>query len=383
MSDRYLNKHDYYNIDQQPNENVNPNTTGVLWNANDSTQLKCCIDNTNNKNRWQRLNPDLYKFDDIITDVENKLEKPEFVPPINGYKSQIIARYLTIDGDDGNGTAVSFGNRQIRICPHWYHKWSGGDEYGSVSLMLRDIGYLGTVGRLVMDTYLDTVPRSITLSNGATLGLHHTGGWDYVFKVTGGELPLWPKSNSFAIGKLKFYFINPYKDPRSKPYCNFSREFCIRHDYKDLLTSIPFPYDRYHECTVKESNIPVTEIVGWKAVSIGEWNACLDPRKKVDTGSNTYLIPITFPDGKPYNARDEGISGYVNAWNGLAVSLVDVYYDGEIDEPVIKEPKCDLYPTKLCQYADTDYCIKYFKYDDTFRHCKHYYTPLRKSEWWV
>ncbi len=54
---------------------------------------------------------------------------------------------------------------------------------------------------------------------------------------------------------------------------------------------------------------------------------------------------------------------------------MDVHYDGEIDEPAIKEPKCDLYPTKLCQYADTDYCIKYFKYDNTFSRCKHYSTP--------
>lgn len=377
MSDKSINHYDYYNINQQPNQNVNPNKSGAIWNANDNDQLKCCIDNTTNENKWVRFNPDLPKFDDKITDIENKLEKPEFIPPINGYKSQVIARYLVIDGDDGNGSAISFGNRQIKICPHWYHKWSGGDEYGCVALMIRDIGYIGSIGRLVSTPCLNNMPKSITLSNGVTLGFQHTGTWEFIYKVTGGELPLWPKSNNFAIGKLKFYILDPNKDSRMKPYWRFSTQFSPYHDYRDLLESVPFPYDRYHLCKVREAGIPTTEVNGYKAVSKYEWDMCLDTRKKVDTGSNTYLIPIVSPNNKPYNARDEGISGLVFANNGLSVTFIDVFYDGEADSPIVVPITCDGYINNMCKYKDNPYNCDKYKTKPNYKKCPYYQYIIR------
>ena len=334
MSD-YIDKDDLYlqSIPLEPTNDINPKKLGALHNGNNSKQLKCCVDNTENKNKWTRLNPDISNFNIILDKIEDKIEKPEFIPPINGYKSQIIARYLVVDGDDGNGTGISFGNKQIRICPHYYGDWSGGDEYGCVALMIRDIGYIGTIGRITTNTGINTVPKTIALSNGVKLSFNHTGRWDFIFKVSGGELPLWPKSSNFTIGKIRFYDLFSANDSRMGPYKRWDRDYCAHHDYKDLLMSVPFPYDRYNKCRYSDYGIPTTQVDGWKAVSKAEWDACLDTRKKVDTGSNTYLIPIVSNSNKPYNARDEGISGLFYTGNGLHCSLFDVYYNGEITPP--------------------------------------------------
>lgn len=321
-----------YNHNTLPDKNINPSKIGALWNSNDSKQIQCCVNNSLNANIWTRLNPDLPKFDLNLDDIENKLNKPEYKPPINGYKSQIIARYLAIDGDDGNGTRISFGNKRITLCPHFYGSWSGGDEYGAVALMVRDIGYLGTVGRGMTTIGVDTVPRSLKVGD-LNLRLSRGSEWNSSFEITGGQLPLWPKSSNFAIGKLKFYFFHPNMDSRISPYWKFGYGYTMNHDYYDLMTCIPFPYDNYGRCRVREAGIPTTQIDGWRAVSKAEWDACLDTRKKVSETSNTYLIPIVSPNNLPYNARDDGIDALLEMGNGLHVTFADVYYDGDIDAP--------------------------------------------------
>lgn len=327
MSNEYIQNYDYYSDNIQPNTNVNPHSKGALWNTNNNQQLKCCTDATLNRNKWTRLNPEIDRFSKEISGIEDQLKKPNIIPPINGYKSQVIARYLVVDGDDGNGSGIAFGNRKIIMSPHYYGKWAGGDEYGAVALMLRDIGYLGTITRLCTSIGINTIPRSISLSNGLTVRLTSNNGTTN--NVTGTELPLWPKASNYYIGKVRYYII-PSTDSRLHPYWRFDRDYCIYHDYYDLISAIPFPYDRYNSCRYIESVIPTTEVTSWKAVSLAEWNKCLDMRKRVSESSNTYLIPITNGNATPFNARDYGVSGPVFACNGLSVTLVDVYYMGEI-----------------------------------------------------
>lgn len=329
MSYEYIQNYDYYNAHIQPDSIINPHSKGVVWNSNNSKQLKCCIDERLNRNRWMRFNPEIDIISDRLTQLENSVRKPDNTPPINGYKSQVIARYLVIDGDDGNGSWIAFGNRRITMSPHWYGEWAGGDEYGAVALMLRDIGYLGTITRWCTNVGINTVPKEITLSNGETRYLRHTGDWTYTYYISGGPLPLWPPSRRYGIDKVRYYEI-PLSDPRLKSHLNFNPYHVTQHDYYDMLTAVPFPYDNYSNCKYYDSIIPTLNVTTWKAVDINTWNACPDPRKKVAEWGNVYLIPVIDPNSIPYNARDEGINGKVWAWNGFSISFFDVYYMGDI-----------------------------------------------------
>lgn len=326
MASDNISQHDYYNNNVEPNATVNPNKKGPLWNANNNKQISCCIDNSINKNVWKRLNPDLNDFDKTIKDIEEDISKPEFGKlPVNGYKSQIVARYFCIDGDDGNYSAISMGNAGFMLRPHWYYESAGGDEYGMVALRLRDIGYMGTICRYVSGTTFNDVPSSVTMVNGETLELECTDDWSWVYKVKGLEngarLPIWPMVPNFAVTKIKFYHI-PY-DERAAPYLGTKHG-----SYKDLLYSIPFPYDRYDKCTVYEYNVPASSIVGWKQVSVEEYNKHWDMRKYVDPKANKYYVPIT-NGAQPYNFTDMGVGMQIWVGNGYHRTFADVYYEGE------------------------------------------------------
>lgn len=329
MASDSINHYDYYNHNVEPNATVNPNKKGPLWNANNNKQINCCVDNSINKNVWKRLNPDIADFDKRLDDIEKDINKPEYKLPVNGYKSQIVARYFCIDGDDGNYSGISLGNAGFMLRPHYYRESAGGDEYGMVALRVRDIGYMGTVCRYVRNTTFNDVPSSVTMINGETIELECKDTFSWIYNVKGLEdgarLPIWPMVPNFAVNKIKFYHI-PY-DERAAPYLG------TRHgSYKDLLYSIPFPYDRYDQCTVTEYNVPTGTIVGWRTVSVSEFNKHWDMRKYVDPNSNTYYVPIV--DGsKPYNYTDMGVGMQIWVGNGYHRTFADLYYEGEFISP--------------------------------------------------
>lgn len=329
MATDNINQHDYYNHNVEPNATVNPNKKGPLWNANNSKQINCCVDNSTNKNVWKRLNPDINDFDKRLDDIEKEIDKPEYKLPVNGYKSQIVARYFCIDGDDGNYSAISLGNAGFMLRPHYYRTNQGGDEYGMVALRVRDIGYMGTITRVSRYTTFNDVPSSITMANGETIELECRDSFSWIYYVKGLEngarLPIWPMVPNFVVTKIKFYHI-PY-DERAAPYLG------TRHSsYKDLLYSIPFPYDRYDQCSVSEYNVSVGSVVGWRPVSEEEYNRHWDTRKHIEIIQNQHFVPIA-NGPNPYNYADLGVGMQIRTGNGYHRTFADLYYEGEFVSP--------------------------------------------------